>query len=138
MYFALRMNSDLFTWNLYNSTNVPSDYLPVRTEMRAGKVDGILGITYGIVNPIWLYTGMGIGYYPKFENFIDYSGEKAWVKNSSQVGGYVTEYNRTKIPFLHEIGLAVSLGPINGSAGVCFRNYKEVFMMFTAGFSITR
>ncbi len=136
MYFALRMNSDLFTWNTYTSNDVP-DYFARIGELRAGKMDGILGMTYGIVNPIWLYMGVGMGFYPKFVNYY-YDGKTEWVRNSSDIGGSVTEYNRTKIPFLHEFGLAVSLGPINGSAGVCLRNYKEAFMMFTVGFSINR
>ncbi len=133
MYFAARLNSDVMTSTTYFKTNNSFDtegasYYPT-FQTRNGKVDGILGITYGVVNPIWLYTGLGLGYYPTFYEFNYASGsEKVWARNVDQ----------SRVPILHEFGLAVSLGPINGSAGVCLRNYKEAFMMFTAGFSINR
>lgn len=133
MYFAARLNSDVMTSTTYFKTNNLYDtegasYYPT-FQTRNGKVDGILGITYGVVNPIWLYTGLGLGYYPTFYEFNYASGsEKVWARNVDQ----------SRVPILHEFGLAVSLGPINGSAGVCLRNYKEAFMMFTVGFSINR
>lgn len=134
MYFAARMNSDVFTSTTYFKTNNSFDtegassYYPT-FQTRNGKLDGILGITYGVVNPIWLYTGLGLGYYPTFYEFnYAFDSEKVWARNVDQ----------TRVPILHEFGLAVSLGPINGSAGVCLRNYKEAFMMFTVGFSINR
>jgi outer membrane protein assembly factor BamD (BamD/ComL family) len=147
-YFTTRFNTDLFTSNLYNTNNVDESYIPVRSELRQGKLDAVLGITYGVFNPFWLYTGIGCGWYPTFSNY-DFFGDNRWVRNSANISNTpiftsngnidtINESNRTKAPILQEFGLAVAFKPFNFSAGVCLIGYKEVSMMFSAGFTFSR
>jgi outer membrane protein assembly factor BamD (BamD/ComL family) len=110
-YLNLKINQQLFTSHLWEIDNLgmsdsPWDIIPTG-ESRQANISLSGGVTFRIVYPLWAYLGVGLGYYPQFDEVDEYTSsgdfyETVWMKNTDE----------SSIGFSPEGGLNLKLGNV--------------------------
>ncbi len=103
-YYALKFDhnilspgaSVLYTESEYLDTPFHSDEV---TSHKVGSIAGSAGVTYALFYPVWVYGGVGYGYYPYYKQY-DEGMVDFWVKSESL----------TKHRFFYECGFMMNLG----------------------------
>lgn len=140
-YLTLRLNEDLFTsrndMKVDDSGNVSStSTFSARTyeytgSDRRGNAEFIIGFTYPVYYPGWIYAGLGYSYNPFFWEMNSIRStdgefiETQWIKNTDKSDrGIVFEFGAVA----RIIGLSIGIG-LNGP------NISELIPTFSIGFS---
>lgn len=110
-YATLKMNGKIFTgfdvlWTIDDNgiSDSPRDIVPTGEKQDANiSLSG--GLTFKLVYPLWGYLGVGIGYYPRYEEVDEYDSsgnlyETVWMRNT----------DKTKWGLFPEGGLRLKLG----------------------------
>lgn len=94
-YMNIKMNPEIFTGldvlytiNNQGESDTPWDF--DRTgEVRSANISFSGGLTFKIVYPLWGYIGVGVGYFPQYEEVDEYFSdgdfyETIWMKNTDE------------------------------------------------------
>ncbi|MDA3911469.1 MAG: PEGA domain-containing protein [Bacteroidales bacterium] len=96
-YYAVKCNFDwILTGSQVLHTKSEYEFLYSDAEYtgrkRKGNVAISAGVTYPIIYPLWVYGGMGLGYYPQYELYSSEMVSDEWVRNeNNSEGGYFYE-----------------------------------------------
>jgi len=140
-YLTLRLNEELFTprsdftvdtsgnITLNSTTTPPARSYEYTGNNRWGNAEVLIGFTYPVYFPAWVYAGLGYAYNPRFwqmDTFNSVGGflETSWAKNTDESDrGIVFEFG----------GMASLIG-LNIGLGLKGPNMSELTPTFSIGF----
>lgn len=136
-YMVIRSNSEMFS--ITNGFEVRSSGRPFESEAgfehtgltRKGMVEGIMGLTWKIKGPLWMYSGAGLNHsriFFEMENPKENPGLKQWAKSPQ------TNNNS----FALESGMILEFKGLNLKLGAVMTdfNYNDIRLQLGVGFSL--